>query len=352
MRLRRLVSQLLCWPSLSIVTLFFLLGKAFGEDWDEKLAGAAYPAVEYAAEKPNKAYNIPLELNEEPFVLVEWSTEASRLRRRFQFAFPPGILLVASIAAAALAFAWNTWEGAPFALKKNKPSQEAEDEAAVGPDDLDDLHEPHYSTIVDSSSVLQSVLRELSANLASARNETLEKKNTAVKLLSNYNNPDSISLKVGEVVSFLLEATDKFAAPATSIANALDALQHPLSDSQATFRLGSALEEMQADIQKPLSDSVLKADLETCRTYLGLGKGPASEPTHAQSDDHPEALGGRLSVMGPSDTEETKEEVPREVSIKLSEWLEALLSEQQLLLEAGPVVSNAVKDVKAAYELL
>ena len=350
MILRRTVAQLHWWPLLSAATLLFLLGQTVGDDFDERLGGAAYPAVEYVAEKPSKTYNIPLELNEEPFMLVEWSTEASRLRHGFQFILPPGILLVASLAAAALLFVWSARANAPFPFFKKGRNQGGGAEVSVESEDLDSLHESHYTNAVDSSLVLQSVLRTISADLGRAIGAALEKRSAALGLLNSPSASDSMSPVVDEVVPLLLGATDKLAAPAKGIDHAIDALQRPLSDSQATSRLDSVLDEMQTCILDPFRDPKLQMDMETVRMRLELGEGPMAEPTQ-QPDDQPAAPGEGIPMVGPPDAGEAEKEL-QGVMAKLSDWLKALYDVRLLLLEAVPAVSKAVDDVRAAYELV
>ncbi|CDJ27479.1 uncharacterized protein EMH_0032140 [Eimeria mitis] len=350
MTLSRTVSQLHLWSLLSTATLLFLLGETLGDDWDERVGGGAYPAVEYVAEKTSKTYNIPLELNEDPFFLVEWSTEASLQRRKSRFMLPPGILLVASIATAALLFVWNTSADLPFGLKKKQGSKEAGAQLSVESEDSDALLESEYGTVVDSSSVLQSILRELSVNFGSATEETLERKKIAVELLNDFNISESISPGMFEIIGYLLEATDKLAAPAKGINHALEVLQLPLSDSQAIFRLNSTLEELNTGMQEPLYDSFLNVYMEAARLYLGVGEGAQSDPTHLQPDVQPAALGRGIGMLGPSGIGESSGKGQR-VLTKLSEWLEALFAQQRLLMEAAPVVSKAVADVRAAYDL-
>lgn len=349
MTLRRFASQLRWLTLLYAATILFLLRETVGEDWEERLGAAAYPAVEYVAEKPSKTYDIPLELNEEPFILVEWSTEASRLSRGFQFILPPGILLVMSIAAAALLVVWNAREDSPFVSKKKAGGREAAAQVHVESEDLYDIHETQYSTTVDSSSVLQSVLKKLSADLTSAITEALEKKNAAVRLLNDPSISDQEEM--AKIITSLLEVTDKLAASVKGINHALDALQRPLSDSQATSRLNSALEEMQMGIQKLLPDSRFKREIEGVRTYLTKGEGPTSEPAHQLPDKQSAAPESGAPVVGSSETGEPGRKVPQEVMTKLYEWLEAVHSGQHVLVEAEPVLSKAVSDMRATYDL-
>ncbi|CDJ53855.1 hypothetical protein, conserved [Eimeria brunetti] len=350
MALRSTVSQPLWWPLLSAATLLFLLGEALGGDWDEQLGGAAYPAVEYVAEKPSTTYKIPLELNEEPFFLVEWTSEASRERRGHRFILPPGILLVASIVTAALLLSRNARHSASLTFWKKYSSHAAGAEVAAEVEDSDAVIESEYGTSVDSSSDLQSVLKAFSETYADAIDETRQKKNSAVELLNDYAFSGSVPPEAAEIISYLLDATDKLVTPAQGVANAMDVLQLPLSDSQAIFRLNSALEDLQAGIQGPLNDSYLMAELQAAHLYLGPGEGPASEHTHLKPDDQPAALRRATSLLGPSGVGEPKGTEQR-ILLKLSEWLECLDLQQRLLSQAAPVVTKAVADVRAVYDL-
>ncbi|CDJ64463.1 hypothetical protein, conserved [Eimeria necatrix] len=342
MALSRIVMQLQWRPFFIAVASFLLhLTKAMGDDWEEKVGGGVYPAVEYVANEPNKTYNIPVELNDEPLVLIQWSTDVSRRRREFQYSFPPGILVVALLMAAGAFFLWSTKRGA-LTHRGEVPSDANATDKAVSPEYIEDCLSGYHGVGQDSCSVLQSVLRKLSADLQSAMRETHEKESLARALLDKENT--EVTINMANTISSLSEASAKLAAPAKAITNTLEILQRPLSDSQATFHLNGALEELQAAIQNPLYDMKLKDELNLALEYLKrVGEEPASETSLPQMKN---LLGEQ------QDFAEQSNRTTLEMVVQCTAWLEALFRQQHTLLEAVPIVSKAVENVRTQYDFL
>lgn len=312
------------WALASAVALGLQAGNAAAAHWGEVEGAAAYPAVESVSEEASKTYNLPIELNDEPYVLVEWTTGSTRRRPGFRYPFPPGIILSALLASAALLFVLNK----KYRLLSVMPEDLARAgvESIASQEEVEDSSDLGTSTLLEGDLALQADLEQLSSDLDKAVNDTKEKRDAALAALEAM--PAETAPMFTDVVSLLSEVTEKLKPAADAIQEAVAAMQEPFLDNQGFFRVESALETLQKEVQEVSGDEELKLQLERA----------AAELKQISSGSTPSIV---------TDTEEEPETVTQEeVVTACTEWLETLGRQESLVLSSAPTLTSAADQLR------
>lgn len=312
------------WALASAVTLGLQAGNAAAAHWGEVEGAAAYPAVESVSEEASKTYNLPIELNDEPYVLVEWTTGLTRRRPGFQYPFPPGIILSALLTSAALLFVLNK----KYRLLSGMPeeSARADVESIASEEEVEGSSDVGTSTVLEGNLALQAALERLSSDLDKAVNDTKEKRGAAVAALEAM--PAEAASMFADVVSLLSSVTEKLTPPADAIKEAVAAMQEPFLDSQGLSRVESALETPQREGQKVSGDQELKLQLERA----------AAELKQFSSGSTPNIM---------TNTQEQPGTVTQEAVITAcTEWLEALEQQESVVLSSAPTLTSAADQLR------
>lgn len=271
---------------------------------------SAYPVVEFVGEESTKEHTLPVELNDEPYMLVEWASDSYR-RRSGRYSFPPGIALLALVASAALSFFLMKMYG----LFERRPKL-APDGGIDSTTELEDaLSAPSYiSSIAQRSAALQSRLERVASNMKDAQKELKKKKKAALAALEKATSKEGYA----EAVKTLEELTDMFIGTFQALIDASGAMGESLSDSQSAMAFNA--------VKKQLELVEIPADRVIWDAF--------------------EFVEQALQSAGHAIEEEASEHA------HLSDWLAALQRQHILLVDSRSSVLNTAAEWHADLDLL
>lgn len=307
---------LLAWGLFSSIAGGLWVTTSTAQHWGAKAGRPAdLPAVESASQDVSDTYNLPMDLSDEPYVLAEWDPDMTLRRPGWRYTFPPGIILVGTLAAVALMLLLGkNYKRFPFAPKESGNSDDSTDEAS-----LESSAHLEDDAVLELQQTLDSTLNRVSSELDRVANEKEEKKSAAMTGAREM--PKEVAAPTNDVIALLSNVSDQLIAPANALSHAVAAMLGPLSDSQSLAHLDAAREQLQAEIQI-IKNFDLQGQLEAAAT--------------------------QLEEM--ADTEEQGGWPLHDQVTKCREWLEALREQHRTILSSAATVSSVAEELSAFLE--
>lgn len=272
----------------------------------------AHRGADFVAEEVTKELYLPVELNDEPYMLVEWNSEA--IRRRHQYSFPPGTALLALLVPAAFFFFLMKMYG--LLERKPKPAPDGMDDI-----DLEDaLSAPSsISPFMLRSAVRQAAVEGVSDDVEGAQKATNKKKKAATTALQGLSDGDK--KKYASAVKTLEELTAALTKLSDAVLNACWAMRGPLSDSQSAIAFSAAIELLRVESLSIAAERTVLRNLDDVEKALQTA--------------------GKASAQG----KESR-------LLELGEWLTALRRQHRLLMDSTPVLLKTAAALFGELDLL
>lgn len=317
------------WEFACYVSFGVWVGPAGASRWGEGAGEQTEsPTVEVVDEDTSKAYRLPVELNDETFTLVEWATGLTRRRSRFRYPFPPGIILVAVIAAAILVLVLNkryqflpqgkeTSEGLGMRGSRRQGAFEGSIDLEVTYAALEGNTNPEPHAASERTRVVLFDLQKIILDLERVKDEIGGRRFFGM-------NEEKSSDASEANTQDLADLSDRLAATADAILSAVSAMQKPLSDSQSVSQLDAAVERMESRVHS-LADGKALQELKRSAAEL--------------SEDDP-------AIAGATEEQKSLQQSDDRTSSKLVDWARSLSHQYDVLQASADAVKRAAVELR------